>query len=289
MEGVLDPVDVLLVVSPTAMTDLPSPGVHLLRACCREAGIHIELLYANLLYSRLLGVELHRSISLDWHLLMGERLFAAAAFGDETLALAPAAAKFSDPGWVPDHLWKIKEKTTTDQKFCGGPGGGFSKEPPGRRRLKSILTVPPVPEPVVSFRKWQAGVDLSRLETLTSDWEHDLARRIVGRGYRIVGCSTSCGGLLPCIALLEAVKKANPTIITILGGPLCEGEMAEGIVTLKTHIDYIFSGEGEITFPAFVQQVLAGNPPKERILCGQPVHDLDTIPVPDYRTYLEQV
>ncbi len=25
------------------------------------------------------------------------------------------------------------------QKFCGGPGGGFSKEPPGRRRQRKVL------------------------------------------------------------------------------------------------------------------------------------------------------
>jgi hypothetical protein len=26
-----------------------------------------------------------------------------------------------------------------NKKFCGGPGGGFSKEPPGRRRQKKVL------------------------------------------------------------------------------------------------------------------------------------------------------
>ena len=31
------------------------------------------------------------------------------------------------------------QKLLIKQKFCGGPGGGFSKEPPGRRRQVKFL------------------------------------------------------------------------------------------------------------------------------------------------------
>jgi acyl transferase domain-containing protein/acyl carrier protein/SAM-dependent methyltransferase len=33
----------------------------------------------------------------------------------------------------------LEEYETSNKKFCGGPGGGFSKEPPGRRRQKELI------------------------------------------------------------------------------------------------------------------------------------------------------
>jgi len=260
LDGILQPADVLLVVSPTAEFTVPSLGIHLLEASCRDAGINTSVLYSNLVYLNLIGLDLHIDISRDGYLLLGERIFASAAFNLASVSIGRSMQKFSDPAWWPDHLWHVKGHTQG----------------------------PHIPIPVVPFREWLDTVDLEYLESSTTNWLHTLARQIVNLGFHIVGCSTTLGGLVPAVALLNCVKKVAPDIITIIGGALCEAEMAEGILSLKTGIDYIFSGEGEITFPPLVKQILGGCLPKGKIIYGEDVTDLDKTPLPDYRDYTEQ-
>ncbi len=260
LKDIPGPADVLLVVPPLTGIILPAFGLHLLQSGCRHKGIDTRVLYSNLLYAKLIGTDLHASLSVDDTLLLGERIFAASAFVFPPGSIGGQMHQFLDPDWVPDHAWKIKPGTPLQQ----------------------------IPEPIVSFREWLATLDVDYLETLTANWVHHLARQIVKKGFRIVGCSNTYGGLVPPIALLNAVKTTNPKIITILGGALCEAEMAEGILSLNADIDYIFSGEGEISFPELAGQILAGHLPKEKIIYGQEVIDLDTLPLPDYKEYIEQ-
>lgn len=260
LDGVLNPADVLLCVSPTPYIYTPFLGIHSLQASCREVGINTKVFYSNLLYANLIGVNLHQKIASDLLAQMNERIFAFAAFGEPSVSVSRQMHKFLDPNWVPDHIWQVKRE-----------GSGS-----------------PPPEAVLTFKEWWATVDLENLESLNARWINALAREIVNVGFPIVGCSTTFGGLVPAVALLNSIKKANSKVITILGGTLCEAEMAEGILSLDAGIDYIFSGEGEITFPTFVKQALAGPLPKERIIYGQEVSDLDALLLPDYRDYLQQ-
>jgi len=257
----LSPSDVLLVVSPLCGINLPLLGIHLLQASCRDAGVDTKVLYSNLIYSNLIGVDLHKTLSEDSHILLKERIFAVAAFGIDSVSIGRAMHKFADPAWIPDHVWKAKQN----------------------------IKDPQFPQPVVSFREWLCNVDIKYLESLTNSWLHALARQIVNIGFRIVGCSTTFGGLVPALALLDCVKKADPEVITIMGGALCEAEMAEGLLSLNAGIDYIFSGEGEITFPTLVKQILEGRLPGKKIIRGEEVIDLDTLPLPDYQDYIEQI
>ena len=261
LEGFLKPADALLVASPSTVSGLPQLGLHLLQASCQDAGINTRVLYSNVLYSKLIGLDLHKVISSDYHLLLGERIFATAAFNIPSVSIGRTMHKFLDTAWVPDHLWQVK------------------------RHIKD----PQIPKPVISYREWLGTMDLEYLESLTADWLHALARQIVNIGFPVVGCSTTFGGLVPAVALLNCIKKTDPNVITIIGGALCEAEMAEGILSLNTSIDYVFSGEGETTFPSFVKQVLDGGLPKEKIIYGQDVTDLDTILLPNYRDYFNQI
>jgi ribosomal peptide maturation radical SAM protein 1 len=260
IEEVLKSEDVLLVVPPLMEIIAPSLGLHLLQASCREAGIETGVLCSNLLYSKLIGEDLHKVIAGDICLLLGERIFAAAAFDIPSVSIGREIHKFSDPAWAPDHIWQVKRCHENQQ----------------------------IPEPVVPFRKWLGNIDLEYLESLTADWLNTLAKQIVNIGFRIVGCSTTFGGFVPAAALLNCIKKADPEVITIIGGVFCETEMAEGITSLNIGIDYIFSGEGELTFPPFVKQILKGRLPAEKIISGETVADLDTLPLPDYQNYREQ-
>lgn len=95
----------LIVVPPFGGVDRPSLGVHLLQACARAQGYEVEVLYANILFARRLGVELYESICFAPTIeLLGERVFAKAAFGKACLdpgGDAAAAnfrkASFNDP------------------------------------------------------------------------------------------------------------------------------------------------------------------------------------------------
>jgi ribosomal peptide maturation radical SAM protein 1 len=130
-----------------------------------------------------------------------------------------------------------------------------------------------------SLRQFERGI---------GDWVSRLAATIVAAGYRVVGCSSTFEQTAASVAILNAVKAAAPDTITILGGANCEGEMAEGILTLGARIDYVFSGESEQTFPQFLRDIAAGNFPRDRIISGAPCRDLDSLPLPDFSEYFQQ-
>jgi ribosomal peptide maturation radical SAM protein 1 len=248
----------LLIVSPVVWTAVPMVGIHLLQAACRQAGTTTSVLYTNLLYCSLVGVELHTAISMEEYFFMKERLFTAAAFD-----LPPLGHRFHQyfqAGFLPDHI------------------GPKNKKLPGK------LT----PEIFSPFKDRFSTIDWLHLETRTREWTQSLVQQIAGMGYGMVGCSTTHGGLAPAVALLDGVKKVAPDITTILGGALCEDEMARGILSLKTDIDYIFSGEGETTFPVLAKKILVGDFPVGKIIGGEALTDLDASPLPDYTEYFEQ-
>ncbi|MCK4764648.1 MAG: RiPP maturation radical SAM C-methyltransferase [Candidatus Aminicenantes bacterium] len=255
----LAPGEVLILVPPVAPTGTPSLAAHLLQAGCRRRGINVNVFYANLLFTHLLGFKTYDTISfLNTTNFIGERLFAAAGFG-----LPPMGRnihRLIDLRYLPDHVW-LKDEGDAAKKMSGylGPVAGW----------------------IISMN-WMDMVDQ------VTGWIKSLAKQICRTGYRIVGCTNSHGGLVPPITLLKYVKQFNPNIITVLGGFHCEGEMAEGILSLDTSIDYIFSGESDITFPVFVQNIFDGKRPEERIINGKEVMDLAGLPVPDYREFFQQ-
>jgi tetratricopeptide (TPR) repeat protein len=59
-------------------------------------------------------------------------LFAAFFF---ILGLLSKEIAFLFPLLAAGLIWRMPGPDSPNKKFCGGPGGGFSKEPPGRRRL----------------------------------------------------------------------------------------------------------------------------------------------------------
>jgi ribosomal peptide maturation radical SAM protein 1 len=222
----------LLLVSPLVWTAAPLGGIHQLQAFCRQEDINTTVFYSNLLYSRLVGRDLHQAIVMEDAVLLAERLFAASAFG-----LPPMGLRF-------EHNLSLLESSYPDGRF--------------------------------------RGVDWLDLEGRTRDWVHTLGRWIADSGFPIVGCSTTHGGLAPAVALLKVVKRLAPFIVTVIGGALCEGEMAEGILSLDSPIDVVFSGEGDQDFPNLANRYLRGERPEEAIHVGRVLPDLDTAPLPDY-------
>lgn len=259
LTGQLGAADVLIIVPPVAQVTVPSLAAHLLQAYCRRSGINVRVFYGNLHFSSLIGFSLYRTIAeLNSINFIGERLFTASAFG-----LPPMGRnihRLIDPEWLPDHIWQRKNEIATEK----------------------------MSEHLAPIRKWILSMDWQQVENQVTQWTVSTAKQIVGMGYGVVGCTNTLGGLVPAIALLNHVKQANPNIITVLGGALCEGEMAEGILSLNTAVDYVFSGESDNTFPAFVQDILADKRPERQIIIGKEIEELDEIPLPDYGEFFRQ-
>lgn len=129
---------------------------------------------------------------------------------------------------------------------------------------------------------------LRRLEAQAAGFVESVARAASERSYRIVGCTTTFEQTAASVALLNRIKRLNKNAVTILGGANCEGEMAQGIASLGASIDYIFSGDSEATFVDFVQAILAGSCPKDRIIRGEPCATMDALPTPSFAEFYQQ-
>ncbi|MEL6342361.1 MAG: RiPP maturation radical SAM C-methyltransferase [Myxococcota bacterium] len=112
-----------------------------------------------------------------------------------------------------------------------------------------------------------------------------LADAIVEKGYRIVGCTTVFEQTNASLALLKAVKQRAPQTITVLGGANCFGEMADGVASIAPWIDHVFEGESEQTF----LQLFTDPRALPRRVQGRMWTEMDALPTPTYRDYLNQV
>ena len=251
IRGMLRDAEVLLIVPPFAELKYPSLGVHLLQACGCRAGFRVQVLYANLALAAVIGEESYARIgNSPMGSFAGERFFARCAYGSSPLGRN--ARRMNEAAW--------EIGADEDVEF----------------------------EPEPSSEKPLALRVLAGLEREGARFVRHLAAAVAAGPYKVVGCSTTFEQTSASVALLNAVKRMRPAKVTILGGANCEGEMAQGIVSLRARIDYVFSGESEVTFPEFVRAILAGAPPSTRIIYGKPCMDLDALPPPDYAEYYDQ-
>ena len=129
---------------------------------------------------------------------------------------------------------------------------------------------------------------IRRLEEGIGDWVEEASDAIMEMGFPIVGFSTTFEQTAASVAFLNRIKERSPSTITLLGGANCEGEMAKGILSLPVRADYVFAGESEETFPAFLRDVAEGRRPESRIVEGRPCKELDRIPLTDFQEFFEQ-
>ncbi len=245
--------DALIIVPPFANIAWPNLAAHILQGTARAAGFEVRVLYANLLWARLIGPAQFVSISVaPSELLIGERIFSRAAYD---------LPRFG----------------------TGEPRVGST---PVRGRSEADGTVYEVPASVTYTPDSTA---LSAIEAQTVAWADAVAEFVASGWFRLVGATTTFHQTSASVALLRRVKALRPDLWTALGGANCEGEMSEGIASLDSGIDYVFSGESEHAFPHLLSDLQAeGGPPPAGIVRGAPVRDLDAIPTPDFAEYFDQ-
>lgn len=112
--------------------------------------------------------------------------------------------------------------------------------------------------------------------------------------YDLVGFTTTCVELNPSLALARRLKERFPGLKTALGGAKCEGEMGEELFASFGWIDYVFSGEADLSLPELLDDLARGGSrpvpgvfrrdagPAGAVPGPAVKTDLDTLPPPDY-------
>lgn len=99
---------------------------------------------------------------------------------------------------------------------------------------------------------WNAARDLAPA------FVDETARRVLARGPRIVGCTSTFEQQTASLALLRRVKALDPTVVTMLGGANCEAEMGWGVIREFPWVDFVVSGEAEELFAPLCRLLLEG-------------------------------
>jgi ribosomal peptide maturation radical SAM protein 1 len=241
--------DVLILVPPFFELRYPSLGAHVLQACARAAGFRVRAYYANLLFAAHVGLERYAAMAkAPAGTFLGERLFARAAY--DVAPLGSQAEVFT-----PERIYETSLARAI-----------YKDDLPWAAYLREAL----------------------QCEAQIPAWIDATGKHIAGLGIPIIGATTTFQQTAAAIALLRAIRKHAGSVTTIIGGANCEGEMAEGIRGIAPFIDYVFSGESELTFTELLRKLANGEPPAERIIQGKPCEQMDTIPPLDYDDYFEQ-
>lgn len=121
------------------------------------------------------------------------------------------------------------------------------------------------------------------------------------QSYDVVGFTSTFNQNLPALALAQRLKQRYPHLTIVFGGANCEGEMGLQLHRSFPFVDYVCSGEADVSFPRLVQ-ALRDHDPAPAIpgviarrdgqsvavaLAPERVRHLDDLPYPDYDDYVE--
>jgi ribosomal peptide maturation radical SAM protein 1 len=119
--------------------------------------------------------------------------------------------------------------------------------------------------------------------------------------HAIVGFTSTFEQNIASLALAGRIKRVSPETSIVFGGANWEADMGLELHRQFPFIDYVCSGEADSSFPLLVRQILDAEPMLARVkvpglvyrLADQsvatgppdPIHTLDSLPVPDYTEY----
>lgn len=97
----------------------------------------------------------------------------------------------------------------------------------------------------------------------------DIAEQLLQRQPQIIGLGVYIWNVAEISAVVAIIKQVAPQILVILGGP--EVSHPPDLPEVANLADYIITGYGEISFPSLCRQLLANQPPTEKIIQGETV------------------
>jgi ribosomal peptide maturation radical SAM protein 1 len=101
---------------------------------------------------------------------------------------------------------------------------------------------------------------LARVEEHARRYVDGLAARPELGRYDVVGFSSSFGQHVPSLAIAKRLKELHPHLTICFGGANCDGPMGRQLVKSFPFVDWAFAGDGDVTFPRFLERVAAGEP-----------------------------
>ncbi|SFU93779.1 RiPP maturation radical SAM C-methyltransferase [Butyrivibrio sp. M55] len=126
-------------------------------------------------------------------------------------------------------------------------------------------------------------LELSSIEEIrdiaqkANTWVKELTDEILRYDFKIVGVTTGHQQTNAAISIINRIKAVKPDIICTMGGSACDGDMAEGIKTLCSNVDYIFSGESERSWREFLSDFRSDKMPERGVIRGEFLTDLNEI------------
>ncbi|HHH41321.1 MAG TPA: B12-binding domain-containing radical SAM protein [Chloroflexi bacterium] len=126
-------------------------------------------------------------------------------------------------------------------------------------------------------------VDLIDLRAL-SGWDH-FREVLAERDPDVIGVTMMSVDYNPAFKAISIAAEVKPELVTIIGGPHVTIALMDSLRI--PHVDYLVTGEGEVTFPKLLHAIEKGEPPSSRVLRGEPP-DLDAIPFTDRSLFLDE-
>lgn len=112
----------------------------------------------------------------------------------------------------------------------------------------------------------------------------DIAEQLLDERPDIIGLGVYIWNIRETTELAALLKTLSPETTLILGGPEVSFETEQQAIS--AYADYVISGQGDLRFAQLCRELLAGSPPKEKIISAEPPA-LDSLALP-YEAYSDE-
>jgi len=261
--------DVALINMPFGHLLMPSLGLSLLKAGLNREGISAKIFYFSISFAELVGERLYTCVSHESHPqdLVGEWIFSKSLFGRQPESQITGfveeilRGKLPNPSVTNNYLFPFTEAQIDQILKARENASGF---------LDRCL------DEVVEYRP------------------------------RIVGFTSVFQQHVASLSLAKRLREMDPNLVILFGGANCEGVMGEETVKCFPFVDAVVSGEADIVISELVNRVLDRRPIEalqgvvtrpdstmpvlgRRSLNTPVIHDLDSLPTPDYEDYFSRL
>lgn len=145
--------------------------------------------------------------------------------------------------------------------------------------------------------------EIERAKAIVPKFIAECADEIVSRQPKLVGFSVSY--YQTCSSLLLAKKiKEKVNVPIIFGGSCCEAEMGRSLLSHFPQVDYVCSGDGDISFIDFTKAILKDHHHHRveeidgivsrkssplQVHMTKPVLEMDSLPLPNYQEFFQVI
>lgn len=245
--------DVAIVCMPWASTVFPSLGTGLMVSATRNAGFTARSFYPSLDFSATIGSATYEWMATEMPMFsLGEHLFACDLFGARAL-----------------------------------DSNRFLRQYGSRNRAVRAAGV-----------TWSHDTLVTLRDHIVPAFLEECVAELVAARPRVIGFSCVFNQALASLALARRVREALPESVIVFGGGLMHGPMGEAYAgAFRGFVDHVFNGEADLSFPQFLRALRDGGDLRaiagltvEGTLTGhgEPVSDLDALPIPDFDAFFER-